>query len=54
MANLGLKDSLSGLRSSQIRGFINNPQNRLKLLAPINERFLNPLIKKYQSEKKNG
>lgn len=51
MANLGLKDSLSGLRSSRIRGFINNPQNRSKLLAPINERFLNPLIKKYQSDK---
>lgn len=51
MANLGLKDGLAGLRNPQIREFINTPQNRLKLLAPINERFLNPLIKKYQSDK---
>lgn len=50
MANQGLKNGYTCLKNSQIRGFI-SPQNRLKLLAPINKTVLTPLIEKYQSDK---
>lgn len=50
MANQGLKNGYTYLKNSQIREFI-SPQNRLKLLAPINKTVLAPLIEKYQSDK---
>ncbi len=50
MANQGLKKGYTYLKNPQIREFI-NPQNRLKLLAPISKTMLTPLIDKYQSDK---
>jgi len=50
MANQGLKNGYTCLKNSQIREFI-SPQNRLKLLTPINKTVLAPLIEKYQSDK---
>lgn len=50
MANQGLQNGYTCLKNSQFREFI-SPQNRLKLLTPINKTMLAPLIKKYQSDK---
>ena len=50
MANPGFKNGHGCFKNSQIREFT-IPQNRLKLLAPINKTILNPLIEKYQSDK---
>lgn len=50
MTNPGLKKGYHYFKNSQIREFI-TPQNRLKLLTPINQASLTPLIEKYQSDK---